>query len=209
MAEYLYKWRTRNDAHLVMRLMRREDAPRVKFGLNQLSPESRRHRFFRAVADFSDEMVAKLVDIDPKKQGAVLVVQVEKGIEIPIAGGRFVAESDITCEFSLLVGYRWQKQGIGRHILLALIGEASRRGLTKMTGYVMSENRSMIELARSTGFQVNESDEGESIKRLVRDLPRPLPGNPVLLARKVFVRGSQITGVMADQASPGFKSETV
>ncbi len=192
-----------------MRLMRREDATRVKLGLNQLSPESRRHRFFRAVTDFSDEMVAKLVDIDPVTQWAVIVVQVEKGIEIPVAGGRFVAESDITCEFSLLVGDRWQKQGIGRHILLALIGEASRRRLAKMTGYAMSENRSMIELARSIGFQVKESDEGESIKRLVRNLPRPLPGNPVRQACKVFGRGGQITGVMADQAPPGFKSETV
>jgi acetyltransferase len=181
MAEYLSRWRAQNGVDLAMRLMRAEDAQRVKLALNQLSPESRRHRYFRAVADFSDEMVTDLVVIDPLKQWAVLVVHVEKGIENPVAGGRFVAESDILCEFSLLVGDRWQGQGIGRHILLALIGEASRRGLTEMIGYVMSENRSMIALARSMGFQVNESEEGETVKRLVRDLPRHSPGN---LARR-------------------------
>ena len=191
MAEYLSKWRTKNGADLVMRLMRPEDAQRVKLALNQLSPESRRHRYFRAVADFSDEMVAELVDIDPLKQWAVLVVQVEKGIEIPVAGGRFVAESDTICEFSLLVDDRWQGQGVGEHILLALIGEASHRGLTKMTGYVLSENSSMIALARTIGFQVNESEEGESVKRLVRDLPRPTAGNLARLARIVFGRGGK------------------
>ena len=97
MAEYLSKWRARNGVDLAMRLMRSEDAQRVKLALNQLSPESRRQRYFRAVADFSDEMVAELVDIDPLKQWAVLVVQVENGIENPVAGGRFFAESDTIC----------------------------------------------------------------------------------------------------------------
>lgn len=191
MADYLSKWRIQNGVDVVMRRMRPEDAQRVKLALNQLSPESRRQRFFHAVADFSDPMVAKLVDVDPLKQWAVLVVHFEKGKEIPIAGGRFVAESDVRCEFSLLVGDRWQGQGIGRQILLALIGEASRRGLTEMTGYVMSENRSMIALARSLGFQVSASEEGESVKKLIRNLSRPSPGHWLRLARTVFGRGDK------------------
>lgn len=207
MAEYLSKWRTRKGSDLAMRVMCPEGAQRVKFALNQLSPESRRHRYFRAVADFSDEMVAELVVIDPLKQWAVLVVHMEKGIEIPVAGGRFVAESDISCEFSLLVADSWQGQGIGTHILLALIGEASRRGLTEMTGYVMSENQSMIALARSMGFQVNESEEGESVKRLVRDLPRPSAVKLDRLARKVFGRGGKTKRVNAAQAPPSFQNE--
>lgn len=207
MADYLSRWRTQNGVDLAMRLMRAEDAQRVKLALNQLSPDSRRHRYFRAVADFSDEMVTDLVVIDPLKQWAVLVVHVEKGIEIAVAGGRFVAESDITCEFSLLVGDRWQGQGIGRHILLALIGEASRRGLTEMTGYVMSENRPMIALARSMDFQVNESEEGESVKKLIRSLHRPSAGKLDRLARKVFGRGGKTTPVKAVREPPGFESE--
>ncbi len=39
----------------------------------------------------------------------------------------------------------------------------------------------MIELARSTGFQVNESEEGESVKRLFQVLPRAFPVNPLRL----------------------------
>ncbi|MBK7422288.1 MAG: GNAT family N-acetyltransferase [Propionivibrio sp.] len=175
--------------------------------MNQLSPDSRRHRYFRAVADFSDEMVTDLVVIDPLKQWAVLVVHVEKGIEIAVAGGRFVAESDITCEFSLLVDDRWQGQGVGEHILLALIGEASHRGLTKMTGYVLSENSSMIALARSMDFQVNESEEGESVKKLIRSLHRPSAGKLDRLARKVFGRGGKTTPVKAVREPPGFESE--
>lgn len=55
-----------------------------------------------------------------------------------------------------------------------------------MTGYVMSENRSMIALARSMDFQVNESEEGEFVKRLILSLPRPSAGKLERLARKFF-----------------------
>lgn len=179
MAEFLSKWRTRTGADLVMRLMRPEDAQRVKIALNQLSPESRRYRYFRTIADFSDEMVSELVDLDPLRQWGVLVVHIENGIDIPVAGGRFVAESDSICEFSLTIDDHWQGQSVGRHIMQTLIDEASRRGMSKMTGYVMSENRLMIALAQSIGFQVNKSEEGESVKRMVLKLPIQSPGNLV------------------------------
>ena len=66
-----------------------------------------------------------------------------------------------------------------------------------MTGYVMSENRPMIALARSMDFQVNESEEGESVKRLVRSLSRPSTGKLDRLARKVSGRGGKTTRVKA------------
>jgi acetyltransferase len=186
--------------------MRPDDAQRVKRALDQLSPDSRRHRYFRVVADFTDEMVAELVDVDPLTKWAVLVVHVDQGHELPVAGGRFVADGDGVCEFSLVVGDRWQGQGIGRRILQSLIGEATRRGLTEMTGYVMAENRLMVALARSMGFQVKDSDEGEFVKRLVRDLPKPSPGKLVRLARKVFGRGGQKMDVAGARSPPGSES---
>ncbi len=82
-----------------MRLMRHDDAQRVKLALNQLSPESRRQRYFCAVADFSDEMVAELVDIDLLKRWALLVVHIENGIEIPTASGHFLQNATSPVNF--------------------------------------------------------------------------------------------------------------
>ncbi len=151
--------------------MRADDADGVKTSLNQLSPIARRYRFFTPVREFTDEMVSRLVDVDPAKEFAVVVLHSEVGQEIPVAGGRFVIDGR-DCEFSLVVGDDWQGQGIGRRILKALMYEASRRGLNKIIGYVLTENLAMIELGRRMKFELLDSEEGQSVKCLARQLPK-------------------------------------
>jgi acetyltransferase len=151
--------------------MQADDAEAVKNSLNQLSPTARRYRFFTPVKEFTDEMVGRLVDVDPAKEFAVVVLRSDDGQEIPIAGGRFVVEGG-DCEFSLVVGDSLQGQGIGRKILKALMYEASRRGLNKIMGYVLTENLAMIALGQSMKFELLDSDEGPSVQCLVRQLPR-------------------------------------
>lgn len=156
-----------------MRLMRVDDAEGVKNSLNQLSPLARRHRFFGPVREFTDLMVSRLVDVEPAKVYPLVVLRRTKESLAPIGGGRFVIDEGGTmCEFSLVVGDDWQGQGIGRRILKALIEEASKRGLRRITGDVLAENLAMIALARSMGFALMDSDEGHSVKQLVRELPK-------------------------------------
>ena len=116
-------------------------------------------------------MVGRLVDVDPAKEFAVVVLRSDDGQEIPIAGGRFVVEGR-DCEFSLVVGDSLQGQGIGRRILKALMYEASRHGLNKIMGYVLTENLAMIALGQSLKFKLLDSDEGPSVQCLARQLPR-------------------------------------
>jgi GNAT superfamily N-acetyltransferase len=130
--------------------MRPSDAPQVKASLNKLSADARRSRFFASIAEFSDDAVHRLIDIDPAREYLLVVLRREEGAEIPIAGGRFVHENERPdCTFSLLIGDPWQGQGIGRRILKALIREASRRGLRRMHGHVLADNRPMLGLARA------------------------------------------------------------
>jgi acetyltransferase len=165
------RWKSPNGSHLILRQMRADDADGVKTSLNQLSPIARRYRFFTPVREFTDEMVSRLVDVDPAKEFAVVVLHSEVGQEIPVAGGRFVIDGR-DCEFSLVVGDDWQGQGIGRRILKALMYEASRRGLNKIIGYVLTENLAMIELGRRMKFELLDSEEGQSVKCLARQLPK-------------------------------------
>lgn len=168
------RWKSLNGKWLMLRLMRPDDVPSVTDFLNQLSPTARRHRFFSPVSNFSDRMVTKLVVVDRDKECALVVTCSVLGKEFPVGGGRFVIdESGRNCEFSVLVGDDWQGQGIGRRVLGALIDEASRRGLGRIVGDVLAENRAMLALGRAMGFAVTESEEGHSVKRLVRELPPP------------------------------------
>ena len=165
-------WQSLDGTRLEMRQMQPSDAPQVKASLNKLSADARRRRFFVSIAEFSDDAVHRLIDIDPAREYLLVVVRREEGAEIPIAGGRFVHENERPdCAFSLLIGDTWQGQGIGRRILKALIREASRRGLRRMHGQVLADNRPMLGLARAQRFTVLESDQGDDVLEVIRELP--------------------------------------
>lgn len=172
------RWKSPNGSRLKMRLMRPGDAESVKNSLNQLSPLARRHRFFGPVREFTDPMVSQLVDGDPARVYPLVVLHRTKETRVTVGGGRFVIdETGKACEFSLVIIDDWQGQGIGRRVLGELIVEATRRGLQRIIGDVLAENPAMLVLGRSMGFVLQDSEEGPSVKRLVRTLPmqrRPL-----------------------------------
>jgi GNAT superfamily N-acetyltransferase len=160
--------------------------PASRIFSNRLSPTARRYRFFSPVKSFSEEMVTRLVDVDRRRECALAVVCLEHGKEISVGGGRFVVEdSGAGCEFSLLVGDDWQGQGVGRRILATLIERAARRGVQRIAGDVLAENRGMIALGRALKFQVTASDEGPAVLRLVRELAPSSSGLLERLVRKL------------------------
>jgi len=161
----LARWRAADGTPLALRPMRPSDAPVVKRGLETLSDATRRNRFFGAIGEFSDDMVRRLTHYDPRRELALLVVRVEDQRESPVGGGRLVVRNDGTSsEFSLLVGDRWQGQGIGTRVLDALIAEARQRRLRRVEGLVYADNRGMLRLARAFGFQVTDSSEGPAVR---------------------------------------------
>ena len=174
MPEIIDRWQALDGTQLEMRQMRQSDEPQVKEALNKLSSDARRNRFFATIAEFSEAAVHQFITVDPAREYLLVVMRREDGADIPIAGGRFVHEDDRPeCAFSLLIGDAWQGQGIGRRILKALIGEACKRGLQQMYGHVLADNRPMLELARSQRFAVTDSDQGQGVLKIARDLPRP------------------------------------
>lgn len=186
MSKLPIRWKSPHGRKLLLRRMRPDDAASVRDFLNRLSPTARRYRFFSPVNNFSEQMVNRLVDIDHSRECALAVVCLEQGREISVGGGRFVVdESGDACEFSVLVGDDWQGQGIGRRILATLIERAARRGLQRISGDVLAENRGMIALGRALKFRVTASDDGPAVVRLVRELAPPPAGLLDRLVRKL------------------------
>ena len=191
MKDAVDSWQTLDGTRLEMRPMRASDEAQVKASLNKLSGDSRRNRFFASIAEFSDTAVHQLVAIDPASEYLLVVLRREDDVEIPIAGGRFVHEEEHQehgdrheCAVSLLIGDPWQGQGIGRRLLQALIREASRRGLRRMYGHVLADNRPMLALARSQHFTIGPSDQGANVLQIARELPeRVTPRWKALLRR--------------------------
>lgn len=179
MSDIIARWQAANGTWLEMRPMRPlqpSEQPALMAWFNNLSPHTRRNRFFAPVTEFSDAAVHHLVDVDAKHEYLLAVVRYENGQLIPIGGGRFVHEENeddgASCSFSLLLGDEWQGQGIGRRILKALLREASRRGLRKMHGEVLTDNRPMLRLARSLRFEAISRQDGDGVVHIVRNVPR-------------------------------------
>jgi acetyltransferase len=61
-------------------------------------------------------------------------------------------------------------------MIRTLIRDARSRGLKRMEGYVLAQNRSMLDLARRLRFDVKDSDEGPTVKLVTLDL-RSTAGN--------------------------------
>ncbi|MDQ5877392.1 MAG: acetyltransferase [Pseudomonadota bacterium] len=180
----IIEWTTTDGTHLRLRPARPDDTARVHRALALVSPEARRQRLLATTKGFSEEFVSSLVDGDPARQFAVLVVREEDGEEIPVAGGRLVQNEPSVdgkagkkdggaCEFALTVGDRWQGQGVGKNIVYALIAEARHRKLRTMVGHILSDNRAMLTLARHLHFFI-ETSPGDDTCTAILDLDAPV-----------------------------------
>lgn len=176
MKELVVRWRALDGSRLEMRPvppLHSGDIERVSAWLNGLSPNTRRNRFFGTVSEFSGSTVQKLLTIDPSREYLLVVLRDDSGLQWPIGGGRFVQDDDDrSASFSLLLGDAWQGQGIGRRLLKALLREAARRGLRRLHGDVLADNRAMLALARSLHFTVDELPDSVGVLHIVCDLPR-------------------------------------
>ena len=175
----LTHWHAANGTPLHMRHVRPDDTERLRLALGRLSPEARRQRFLAPINTISDAFVRDLTETPRERQCTLLVLRQENGEEIPVAGGRFVIgdmpETAGTCEFALTIGDAWQGQGIGRRLLQALIDEAEARGLRRMLGHVLLDNRAMLALARQQHFSIEASPDDAQTRLAILDLPRRKP----------------------------------
>ena len=170
------RWHAADGTPLHLRPVRPDDAARLRRSLDRLSPEARRQRFLAPVTSIGDAFVQGLTEVSSERQLVLLVLRRENGEVIPVAGGRILVgdtpETGDACEFALIIGDAWQGQGIGRRLLRALIEAAEARGLRRMTGHILLDNRPMLALARHQGFTIDATPGDTQTRTATLDLPR-------------------------------------
>jgi RimJ/RimL family protein N-acetyltransferase len=140
---------TRTGIKIALRPVQTDDKNLLQSFFDSLSDEALYLRFFRHVEP-SEDLLQKLLHVDPKKQMAVLAL-VRAGEKEKIAGvGRcFIDREKATAELVLTVGNEYQNNGIGRELLLHLISLARAQGLRGFTAQVLVDNAAMLRLLRS------------------------------------------------------------
>jgi RimJ/RimL family protein N-acetyltransferase len=138
----------RDGSEVVIRQVRRSDAPLLADGFARLGPESRRLRFLRRKDELTPAELRYFTDIDHHDHEAI-------GALAPTAGGgvgvaRYVrdASDPQSAEIALTVVDDWQGRGLGTELLAQLSGRARAAGIRRFTALVSADNAAMTALLR-------------------------------------------------------------
>jgi acetyltransferase len=166
---------TMNDGKVVtIRPIRPEDADMEQDFVKAMSDESRYYRFMDTLRELTQTMLVRFTQIDYDREMALVATvpnEKEAGKELQIGVARYVVNPDgESVEFALAVGDDWQKCGVGRKLMTALIECARMKGYRAVVGDVLSTNAKMFRLMTSLGFTIHPHPDDTAVKRVVKPL---------------------------------------
>lgn len=157
---------TQDGLELVLRPIEASDVAAMQRCFTRLSPEDVRRRFLHAMSELPAPMAERLCRIDAAQETAyVLMDESTVPGEMRGVGRIYVDEASDRAEFSVLVEHDWSRRGLGALLMQRLVEDSHRRGLAELWGYVLQENRPMLQLCRELGFtqRVMPDDPGTAL----------------------------------------------
>ena len=134
---------------LRIRPIRPEDEGLLNEFVRHLTPEDIRLRFFGPLHELTHEMAARLTQIDYDRDMAFLLLDGEALVGV----GRLAADPGFEqAEFALVVASDRQRRGYGELLLRHVIDYARKRGIKRVVGQVLRENKRMLDLIERLGF---------------------------------------------------------
>ena len=132
----------------------------------RMDEHARYMRFMRVVREPDLERLRSvLVSFPASGIGIVATVPASDGIDIVGSAIAVIGSDDRSrCEFAISVTAAYGGTGLATTLMNTLIGAATRRGLKEMEGFVLSENRPMLRLARRLGFSVAYDPDDPSVR---------------------------------------------
>jgi RimJ/RimL family protein N-acetyltransferase len=146
------RFRLRSGDHVLIRPLRREDAPALAAAVKQLSARSRYFRFHAALPRLTEQMVGYLTDIDHYDHEALVAVpDGSDGVIVGVA--RFIRDPAHpgTAETAIVVSDSWQRRGVGVLLLRRLARRATEVGIRRFTADILAENAPTRALAHRFG----------------------------------------------------------
>jgi GNAT superfamily N-acetyltransferase len=178
---------------VTIRPIQRGDRDELRRQFLRLSPESRYRRFFHAVTDLTNEMLAYLTEVDGEDHFAVVAIvdSLDLKADLGVGVGRFLRLPDDpdTAEAAVTVVDDFQRRGLGKLLLATLADAAKERGIRKFRGEVLTSNDPMRRLLEEAGATAVEEATGTTTFDVPLDEPA---GDPVPLKVLRAIAGSMI-----------------
>ncbi len=173
----IQEWQTNDGKVVTIRPIRPEDADMEQEFVKNMSDESRYYRFMDTLRELTQTMLVRFTQIDYDREMALVATIADEGEDAKegrdkqIGVARYVVNPDgESVEFALAVGDDWQKCGVGRKLMTALIECARMKGYRAVVGDVLSTNAKMFRLMTSLGFTIHPHPDDTAVKRVVRPL---------------------------------------
>jgi acetyltransferase len=151
------------DERLLVRQVRPEDEAAIAEMLARASPGDIRFRCFAAVKDFPHVLASRLANIDPQRETTLIAAAEDSAALMGVVHIVCERVQPDTAEFDIMVRPDHQGHGLGYRLMQEILNEARRRGLSAVEGYVLHENKTMLQMAQELGFERIATD-GEVVR---------------------------------------------
>jgi len=144
----------RDGSVATLRTTEPSDLPALRRFFHELSPESRRRRFF-TIAEPTEAILERLADSsDPAKAVTLLAIRAVDGEPRPIAVGSYIAVAANAAEVAFAVDDRFHGRGLGTVLLERLAAIAAAHGFRRFDAITLPENAAMLEVFHESGFEI-------------------------------------------------------
>src|SRR5579872_3665989 len=140
-----------------------DDGALVARFFHDLSPESRRNRFF-AMGEPSESTIARFCDsANPHAAMTLLALRVLEGELRPVAIGTYFRTNGTSAEVAFAVDDHVQGKGLGTLLLERLAAIAAAHGLERFEAMTFADNAPMLDVFKQSGFDITSRSDHESV----------------------------------------------
>jgi len=164
-------WALADGTKLTLRHISSADAAREQAFVHGLSAKSSYLRFHGTLTDLSKKDLKKFTEPDSRDEVALIVLHVGEKGEEEIGVARYVIDPDrANCEFAIVVADAWQKRGIGKRLMNALVSHLQASGIKKISGSVIKSNSAMRSFMKQMGFTESNIPDDSSNVMVIKHL---------------------------------------
>ena len=150
----------RDGSTVLIRQVRRTDAPLLADGFARLSARSRQMRFLGNKHTLSEAELRYLTEVDHHDHEALGALCPADGRGVGIA--RYVRDTDDprAAEIAVTIADDWQGRGLGTELLARLSDRARQAGISRFTATVSADNVAMPRLLWKMGAELTGRSRG-------------------------------------------------
>ena len=160
---------------MILRDIQSADETQLQRGFLRLSADEVRMRFMYPLKVLTPELAARLTQLDPNRDIALVLAAPapvgEAEIYAVVRASRtpsYQHRIRTDAEFAIVIPQALSGQGLGKKLMLALIQRCQAVGIRSLWGDILTENSAMLALARKLEFNIEKHPDREFGSHSVR-----------------------------------------